>query len=129
MKNVPGAIIIPSELKQQPRKHEIKAALALAKYFKADVEFVATSHHTSPDFLIRGTLWELKSPQGKGRNNIEHQLKSALRQSPNIILDSSRSKMHSKKIERDTLYQFRLIRHIRRVVFITKSHNVYEIYR
>ena len=34
--------------------------------------------------------WELKSPKGKGKNNIERQLQTGLKQSKNIIFDARR---------------------------------------
>lgn len=80
-RNKPGKIIIPVGMKPRPRQHEIEVAEILAEYFKLDVEFVPTTNRNTPDFLIDGVLWELKSPQGKGKNNVERQLKYALHQS------------------------------------------------
>lgn len=72
-----GKIIIPSGMKPRPRQHEIDVAGVLAEHFKVDVEFMLTTERKSPDFLIDGVLWELKSPQGSGKNNIQRQLKYA----------------------------------------------------
>lgn len=96
---------------------------------KADVEFVPRSNQQTPDFLIDGVLWELKSPQGKGKNNIERQLKYALHQSANVILDASRSKLHPDKIKRDAEYQFRILKPIKRLLFVPKDKKVIEIKR
>lgn len=72
-----GKIIIPTGMKPRPRGHEIDVAGILAEYFKTDVEFIPTGERKSSDFLIDGVLWELKSPQGTGKNNIQRQLKYA----------------------------------------------------
>ena len=101
----------------------------LAEHFKVDVEFVPTTERNTPDFLIDGVLWELKSPQGKGKNNIQRQLQYASHQSPNAILDASRSKMHATKIKREVEYQFKIIRSVKRLLFVSKDKKVVEIKR
>jgi hypothetical protein len=64
-------VIIPIDIKPSPARYELSAAQLLAHYFKADVEFIYRSNYKTPDFLIRGVAWELKSPTGNGKNNIE----------------------------------------------------------
>lgn len=125
----PGKIIIPVGMKPRPRQHEIDVAELLAKYFRVDVEFIPTTSRNSPDFLIDGTLWELKSPQGNGKNNIQRQLKYAWHQSPNVILDASRSKMHAARIKREVEYQFGIIKSVKRLLFVAKDKEVIEIFR
>lgn len=91
-------VIIPVGMKPSPASYEIGAAELLAKFFKADVEFILRANLKTPDFKINGIMWELKSPTGSGRNNIERQLQTGLKQSPNIIFDARRSKVHIAKI-------------------------------
>ena len=67
-----GRIIMPPGMKPRPEDHEIYVAGVLAVYFKADVEFIPRSNQRTPDFLIQGKVWELKSPTGTGKNNIQH---------------------------------------------------------
>lgn len=117
-------IIIPIGMKPHPRQHEIDAAEALARYFKTDIEFVLTSERKTADFLINGILWELKSPQGKGKNNIQRQLQLASHQSRNVIIDASRSKMHSSKVKRETIHQFMIIIAVERLLYISKDKKV-----
>lgn len=123
------SIIIPTDLKPWPARYEISAAGLLADYFKLDVEFVLHSNHKTPDFLVNNIKWELKSPTGKGKNNIERQLQSALKQSPNIIFDARRSKIHISKIRSELTRQFILTKSMQRLVLIEKSKNVVEITR
>ena len=124
-----GKIIIPVGMKPRPRQHEIDVAEVLAEHFRVDVEFVPTTARNTPDFLIDGVLWELKSPQGKGKNNIQRQLKYASKQSKNIIISASRSKLHINKIRGELTIQFQKTRSIRRLLLIDKTDKVMEITR
>ena len=58
-----------------------------------------------PDVLINGTPWEIKAPEGAGKNTIKHRIQNALFQSRNIILDLRRCKLERsiaiKKAERE----------------------------
>jgi hypothetical protein len=124
-----GKIIIPIGMKPRPRPHEIEVAEILATHFKVDVEFVPTTKRSTPDFLIDGILWELKSPQGKGKNNIQRQLQYASHQSSNVIIHAGRSKMHANKIRREVEYQFKIIKSVERLLYIAKDKKVIEIKR
>jgi hypothetical protein len=128
-KNKPGKIIIPVGMKPRPRPHEIEVAEILAEHFKVDVEFVPTTERSTPDFLINGVLWELKSPQGKGKNNIQRQLQYASRQSSNVIIHAGRSKMHASKIRREVEYQFKIVKSAERLLYVSKDKKVVEIKR
>ncbi|MBP6005656.1 hypothetical protein KA531_02020 [Candidatus Saccharibacteria bacterium] len=100
------------------------AAQLLAEYFKTNVEFISRSNHKTPDFIINGVKWELKSPTGIGKRNIERQLQTGIKQSKNIIFDARRSKIHIARIRNVLNYQFRLAKSIKRIVLIDKSKNV-----
>ena len=126
-KSKSGKIIIPVGMKPRPRPHEIEIAEILAKHLKTDIEFIPTTNRNTPDFLIDGTLWELKSPQGTGKNNIQRQLQYAVRQSSNVILDANRSKMHVNKIKREVEHQFKIIRSVKRLMFVSKDKTVIEL--
>ena len=116
-------------MKPRPRGHEIDVAEVLVEHFGVDVEFVKTSERKTPDFLIDGVLWELKSPQGKGKNNIQRQLQYAAHQSKNVIIDASRSKLHASKIRREVEYQFGIIKSIKRLLYVSKDKKVVELSR
>lgn len=121
-------VIIPVKLKPSPARYELSAAELLTSYFKCDVEFILRSNHKTPDFLIRGVRWELKSPTGKGKHNIEHQMKAGIKQSSNIILDARRSKIHISKIRNELRNQLGHKR-IRRLVLIEKNKDIVELTR
>lgn len=124
-----GKIIIPVGMKPRPRPHEIEAAEILVKHFRTDVEFIPTANSSTPDFLIDGVVWELKSPQGKGKNNIQRQLKYASKQAQNIVLSAQRSKLHINRIKGELTIQFKKTRSLKRLLLIDKSGKVIEITR
>lgn len=102
------------------------AAAILAHHFGADVYFVVRNNHKTADFLIDNMPWELKSPTGRGRRNIQRTLQTALTQSSNIVFDARRSKLHQNKIKHELQFQFTKTHKIRRLVLITKAGLVIE---
>jgi hypothetical protein len=122
-------VIIPIGLKPSPNRYEITAAELLASYFKTDVEFIPRSNYQTPDFKINNDDWELKSPTGTGKNNVERQLQSALKQSQNIVFDARRSKIHITTIRSELNRQFQLAKSIKRLILIDKNKNVVELAR
>ena len=92
------SIIVPESVFPKPSTREMSAAYILLDYFKSDIKFVPRSNQKTPDFLINGLHWELKTPIGTGKYNIQHLLHSAIHQSKNIIVDARFSKMHLSRI-------------------------------
>lgn len=127
--NKSGNIIIPAGMKPRPQHHELHVASILSEHFKTDVEFILRANRPTPDFLIDGVIWELKSPTGTGKNNIQRQLQEAHRQSGNVIIDANRSKMHAAKIKRQVEHQFKIVRSVRRLLFVSKTGKVLELTR
>jgi hypothetical protein len=120
-------VIIPVDLKPSPARYELTAAQLLAHYFKADVEFILRSNQKTPDFLVLGVKWELKSPTGTGKYNIQHQIKTAAKQSANVIFDARRSRMHIAKIRNEVNHHFKHTKAVRRLILIDKNKNVVEL--
>ena len=122
-------VIIPSEVKPKPSETEISAAYILADFFQADVKFIPRENHKTPDYLIDGVKWELKSPTGTGKYNIQHCLQDALKQSSYIIIDVRASKQHMEKIKHELHHQFSLTKKIDRLLMINKARKVVEFFR
>lgn len=125
----PGKIILPANMKPRPEEHELRVAAILSEHFKTDVEFLPRANRPTPDFLIDGVVWELKSPTGAGKNNIQKQLQESRHQSANVIIDASRSKMHATKIRHQVEYQFKIVKSVKRLLFVSKTGKVFEITR
>ena len=92
-------IIDISELRNPPEKHE----LATAKYFSClgkNVRFLPKSNvkgvHT-PDIRMDRLEWEMKSPHGKTTECICDNMRDAVKQSCNIIIDLRRMSLPTKK--------------------------------
>ncbi len=117
-------VILPTNLKPSPARYELTAAQLLAEHFKADVEFIARSNQKTPDFLINGLKWELKSPTGTGKYNVQHQIKAAAKQSSNVVFDARRSKMHMAKIRNEVQRHFRYTKPIKRLILIDKTKKI-----
>lgn len=87
-----GVIIIEPGVDVWP--HEKRTAEALAQR-GLDVRFVRKrdgEHIRTPDIVIDGEMWEMKSPQSSDMDKVRKNLRKALGQSRNIIFDSQRIK-------------------------------------
>lgn len=79
----------------RPRSHECEIAELLAQHFQSNLIFMRRSSSKTPDlYVLKANIrWELKSPTGGGKHTIQNNLREASKQSENIILDLTRSKM------------------------------------
>ena len=131
MKNMPKkeySVIVPKSVFPKPSVREMSAAYILLDYFKTDIKFVPRSNQKTPDFLINGLHWELKTPIGTGKYNIQHLLHSAIQQSKNIIVDARFSKMHISRIVSELKRHSTLTtKGIKNLIVITKSKKILVI--
>ena len=121
-----GKMIVPYGV--YPEKHEYATASVFLKLGK-DVEFIKPSGTTkikSPDIMIDGSTWEMKSPTGRSKYTIQNQFKRAAHQSSNLIFDARRLNLHTKDIEKEIYKQFSLRRSIRKIKLITKSGDIVD---
>ena len=115
-----------SKLKNPPEKHE----LSTARYFAElgyDVEFIPpnnTPKMRSPDIVMDGVAWEIKSPIGKSRRTIENNFRNANRQSDNIIFDLRRIHLPEAVCMAQLEREFSISRHVKRVIVIKKSNEM-----
>lgn len=123
------SVIVPRGLYPKPSNREMTAAYILIDFFNSDIKFVVRNDNKTPDFLIKGKYWELKSPTGNGKYNLQHALRNAAKQSENIIIDARFSKIHINKIKNELNYQFKHSKNIKRLLLIDKQKNVVEIPR
>jgi hypothetical protein len=123
------SVIVPKDVYPKPSDREMSAAYILNNYFRSDIKFVVRTNNKTPDFIIKGLYWELKSPTGNGKYNLQHALRNAVKQSENIIIDARFSKSHINRIRSELEYQFRRSNNIRRLLLIDKQKNVIEIFK
>ena len=110
--------------------HELSTAKALANAghtveFRANenIEFVK-----SPDILIDGEIWEMKSPTSAKLVAVERNLKKAYHQSKNIVFDSQRmGRLPDKSVQRELVKQFQLTKSIKRLLFVNRKRESIDI--
>ena len=125
-------VIIPSSLDNPPEENEIQIAQIIAEHYNAKVEFlrpIDDYKRKTPDIMFNGQLWEMKSPKGKSRNTIGRQMKRAMKQSKNVIIDGRRSPLADDVIVVELRNQCVERRSIRKLIFISKKQIVIEILR
>ncbi len=121
-----GKIIIPNGV--YPEKHELETANIFTRLGK-DVEFLApskTKRAKTPDVIIDGVTWEIKSPLGNSKYNIQNQFKRAAHQSRNLIFDSRRTKMTNEYIRNEVAKQMSVRKSIKKLKLITKSGRIID---
>lgn len=121
-------VIIKTDLADSPKEHELSAALILAYHFKSDVVFLRPGRKKTPDVDVNGIKWEIKSPRGNGKKTIDNNLRTARKQSYNIILDLRRVKLHQNKATARINYYLSAGPHkIKHLKIITKTKKIIDI--
>lgn len=124
-KNKSGKII-PNGVSLE--KHELDTVLVFTELGN-DVELIRVSfipHAKSPDVIIFGKTWEMKSPTGHSDSTMEHCFKKAARQSENIIIDLRRTKIQDKVALGQLKYLFERSKRIKRMKVIPKNKKIVD---
>lgn len=93
-----------------------------------NIEFLPESNISTADILLDGVEYEIKSPFTNKPDKLERNIKRGLKQSKNIIFDSSRI----KNIRDDNLRRFltkkaKEQKQIGELIFITKRGQIIDI--
>ena len=80
-----------------------------------------TPDSKTPDFLMDGQEWEMKSPTGKSKNTVERSFRKAAKQSANIIIDLRRLSMDQEKVLESCEKLFNASNRVRKMKIITKG--------
>ena len=94
-----------------------------------DIELIPPSNTPkakTPDFMMDGKAWEMKSPQGKSRVTVEHAFKRAAKQSENIIIDLRRTKIPTNQVKASLEKLFKASRRIRNLKVITREQELLD---
>ena len=122
-----GHIRVPKSALVQP--HEFNVATILS-WTGGDVEFIpAANNRVTPDIRYNGLEWEIKSPHGKSGRTIENNIRLALRQSKNVIIDLSRMRLPEDKCMREIKRQDGLISGKHRIMIIIKKHEIVKLFK
>jgi hypothetical protein len=120
-------IIVETDINDPPKSYEFEAAIIIAGHFKSDVIFIRPENFKTPDFDVNGIKWELKSPMGGSVRTIENNMRSARKQSLNLIVDLSRIKLHQQQALSRIKFFLSKPNQYRKVLVITKSKKIIEI--
>lgn len=123
--NRKNGTFITSGRKIWPHELRIAEILTLAGH---NIEFIEESNLHTADILLDGIEFEIKSPKSANANSLEHLLKKALKQSTNIIIDTSRMKNSRDDNTRKFLItQARSRKQIKKLIMITKHGQIIDI--
>ena len=79
-----------------------------------------------PDIIINNIYWEIKSPQGKAKNTIRHNIKRAEKQSNNVIIDLQRCGFTDEQAIREIKRIFSISKRVKRLMIITKKKEILD---
>ena len=123
--NKVGKIIVPVGMKPWTQEMRVAEILAMTGH---NVRFLEESNLHTADILLDGVEFEIKSPKSANANSLEHLLKKALRQSPNIIIDTSRmNNFDNVNIKKFLISQMKKRKQIKKLIMITKRGQVVDI--
>lgn len=77
---------------------------------------------------MNGVAWEIKCPTGDSKSTIRNQFRRASKQSKFIVIDTRRTKLNYKNIEREVYYQLKERPYIKKVILIDKNEIVVDIH-
>ncbi len=120
-----GKVIVPANVNPWAHEQRVAKILALAGHV---VEFIPESATKTADILLDGVEFEIKSPKSGNANSLEHILKKAVKQSCNIIIDTSRMKnVRDDNTRRFLINQVRIRKQIKKLIMITKQGQTIDI--
>ena len=120
-----GRIIIPGGRKPWPHELRIANILAMAGHI---IEFLPESNISTADILLDGVEYEMKSPLTNKPDKLERNIKRGLKQSKNIIFDSSRIKnMRDDNLRRFLTKKAKEQKQIGELILITKRGQIIDI--
>lgn len=119
-----GAITVPKGRLVQPQEMVVATVLS---WSGDDIKFLLEDGKSTPDIEYRGMFWEIKSLRGNSRHTVENNIRLALLQSPNIVVDLQLTKMTDEKCLGYIRRQISLRKKIKHVIAITKRQQIVEL--
>lgn len=125
MNNSRGKVVVPANANPWPHELRVAKILALAGHA---VKFIPESNAKTADVLLDGIEFEIKSPKSANANSLEHILKKAIKQSCNIIIDTSRMKnIRDDNTRRFLINQVKIRKQIKKLIMVTKQGQIIDI--
>lgn len=125
-------IIIELELGARPSATELEVVEVLVVHGVAreSVKFLKPNRAKSartPDILIDGVPWEIKSPKSNGSRTMEHAVRSASKQAGNIIIDLRQSQLNTNRAISQIKFHSLKRTNIKRLIVVTKGETLLDI--
>ena len=95
-----------------------------------DIELIIPSetvYNKSPDLLLEGKIWELKTPITDSKKTLRRRLKQADKQSENIIFDLRFAKIASDVAINTIKHEASLLNGVRRLMIINKNGEILRL--
>lgn len=114
-------------------KHELEVAENIAKLYGKDVQMVPRigypQHKKTPDYVIDGERWDLKTISTSGKNVFYNSVKKKKRQADNFLFDITDCQMEMDEIETQVINLFRTthLTNIRKVA-LYKNGKLIKVY-
>lgn len=116
-----------------PTEQEREVAAILSEKYGKSVEFVPQVMYPlgiqTPDYLVDGVKFDLKSPTGSGKNLLYGMLAKKKKQSPNFIFDITDCPLSEEEIESQIngLYASQHTKFVEKIV-VVKSGEILKVY-
>jgi len=131
MDKLPEKIKIHPNLKPSPTQKEIEVAIILANHYNSTVEFLEPIDGyrvKTPDIIMLGNTWEIKSPTGASKKNtVKDQFSKAKGKKHHMIFDGRYIKLEEDFVLKRIRFELTVHRSIQRLLFIRKNSEVLEI--
>ena len=119
-----GTIIVPPGVFIDV--HEKMTADFLATKIGHNIAFLVPERRKgakTPDIEMYGLHWEIKSPTGKSSRTIENNIRIAIKQSPNIVIDLRRmdGRIPTSKLLKEVSHRFNDAKYIKNIIVITRQ--------
>lgn len=124
-----GRVTVPTSANIWP--HELRCAKAITSAGNT-VEFLARMEGykvKTPDLVVDGVVWELKSPESSNLKSLQRILRRAGSQSRNVNIDTTRTtKLSDTTVEKE-LRRLPLTKSVRRIIMVAKDGSIIDIGR
>ncbi len=109
-----------------PKQHEISLAELLIRTGHK-VCFVEVGPRKTPDIYFLHKYWEIKSPTGNSSRTLENNIRAALTQSENIIIDLRRTKISSAKAKQYIINHLHNFHGLKELLLVNQQQKIHKI--
>ena len=110
----------------EPHEENTAEYLTLYGFSIEAIRPVNTPKVHNPDFLISGTIWEVKSPTTNNLKTIKKRIHEASGQATRIVIDLRRIKHGAREVEKEIAKRFASKSSLREMILVQKSGTVFD---